>query len=189
MPNFKTKVINSNIPLTAVRTVEPIIVVFSIKTFGTDGIDSIISNHVKMTTRFCPIILLVTLIVERFSIGGNEIQLHAMETISGYHTVSFMNFLDLHVGTVWSLFDVFRIFQHLFDRLIHTVNTLYQSISVFSKLFRRFDYLTSSHHRTINVFYAPSNAVHGTFSMVPFIIISGYVKIAGKLRSERKSII
>ena len=119
MPNFKAKVINSNteaslvVPLTAVRTVEPVFPVFCIKTFGTDGIDSIVSNHVKMTTRFCPIILFVPLIVERFSIGRNEIQLHAMESILGYHTVSFMNFQDLHVGTVWSLFDVFRLFQHV----------------------------------------------------------------------------
>ena len=104
-----------------------------------------------------------------------------MEAISGYHTVSFMNFQDLHVGTVWSLFDVFRLFQHLFDWLIHSVNALYQSIGAFRKFFRLFDYLTSSHHRMINnIFYAPSNAVHGTFSKVPFIIISGYVKIAGK---------
>ena len=176
MPNFKTKVINSNIeaslvvPLTAASRVEPIFPIFSVKTFGTDGINLIVSNHVKMTTRFCPIILFVPLIVERFSIGRNEIQLHAMEAILGYHTVSFMNFQDLHVGTVWSLSDVFRLFQHLFDRLIHTVNALYQSIAN----------LKSSHHRTINnIFYAPSNAVHGTFSMVPFIIISGYVKIAG----------
>ena len=167
MPNFKTKVINSNIeaslvvPLAAAKTVEPIFPIFSIKTFGTDGINLIVSNHVKMTP---------PLIVERFSIGRNEIQLHAMEAILGYHTVSFMNFQDLHVGTVWSLFDVFRLFQHLFDQLIHTVNALYQSIAN----------LKSSHHRTINnIFYAPSNAVHGTFSMVPFIIISGYVKIAG----------
>ena len=187
MLNFKTNVINSNkeaslgVPLTAARTVEPIFLVFSIKTFGTDGIDSILSNHVKMTTRFFLIILFVPLIVERFSIGRNEIQLHAMEAISGYHMVSFMNFQDLHFGTVWSLFDVFRLFQHLFDRMIRTVNALYQSIGAFCKLFRRFDYLTSSHHRTINnIFYAPSNAVHGTFSMVSFIIISGYVKIAGK---------
>ena len=187
MPNFKTKVINSNIeaslvvPLTAARTAEPIFPVFSIKTFGTDVIDLIVSNHVKMITRFCPVILFVPLIVERFSIGRNEIQLHAMEAISGYHTVSFMNFQNLHVGTVWSLFDVFRLFQHLFDWLIHTVNALYQSIGAFRKLFRRFDFLTSSHHRTINnIFYAPSYAVHGASSMVPFIIISGYVKIAGK---------
>ena len=156
MLNFKTKVINSNIeaslvvPLTAARTVEPIFPVFSIKTFGTDGIDSIVSNHVKMTTRFCPIILFVPLIVERFSIGRNEIQLHAMEAISSYHTVSFTNFQDLHVGTVWSLFDVFKLFQHLLDRLIHTVNALYQSVSAFCKLFRQFDYPTSSHYRTIN---------------------------------------
>ena len=182
MQNFKTKVMNSNIeaslvvPLAAARTVEPIFPIFSVKTFGTDGINLIVPNHVKMTTRFCPIILFVPLIVERFSIGRNEIQLHAMEAILGYHTVSFMNFQDLHVGTVWSLFDVFRLFQHLFDRLIHTVNALYQSIDAFRKLFRRFDYLTSSHHCAINnIFYAPSNAVHGTFSMVPFIIISGYV--------------
>ena len=100
MPSFKTKVINSNIeaslvvPLTAARTVEPIFPVFSIKRFGTDGIDLIVSNHVKMTTWFCPIILFVPLIVERFSIGRNEIQLHAMEAISGCHTVSFMNFQD-----------------------------------------------------------------------------------------------
>ena len=170
MPNFKTKVLNSNteaslvVPLTAARTVEPI-PVFSINTFGTDGIDSIVSNHVKMTTRFCPIILFVPLIVERFSISRNEIQLHAMEAISGYHTVSFMNFQDLHVGTVWSLSDVFRLFQHLFDWLIHTVSPLYQSIGTFNKLFRRFDYLTSSHHRTINniLHCRPWYLFHGAF--------------------------
>ena len=187
MLHFNRKIINSNreaslvVPLTAARTVEPIFPVFSIKTFGTDGIDSIVFNHVKMTTRFCPIILFVPLIVEGLSIGRNVIQLHVMEAISGYRTVSFMNFQDLHVGTVWSLFDVFWLFQHLFDRLINTVNALYQSIGEFGKIFRRFDYLTSSHHRTINnIFYGTSNAFHGTFSMVPFIIISGYVKIAGK---------
>ena len=110
------------VPLTAVRTVEPIFHVLSIKKFGTDDVNSIVSNYVKMTTRFCPIILFVPLVVERFSIGCNEIQLHAMEAISGYHTVKFQ---DLHVDTVRSLFDVFRLFQHLFHWLIHTVNVLY----------------------------------------------------------------
>ena len=138
MPNFKTKVINSNIeaslavPSTAARTVEPIFPVFSIKTFGTDGIDSIVSNHVKMTTWFCPIILFVPLIVERFSIGRNEIQLHAMEVIWGYHTVSFLNFQE-HIGA-------------------------------FRKLFMRFDYLTFSHHHTINnIFMHPPMPSMGPF--------------------------